>query len=133
MDWKKLAFILVVAGAYVGLFLYFGMRSEWGQIDQSDPAEISKQSATVQNYLELHPNAEYRISKNYLMGDGMVYAVEEDWKITELLGSTDNPKDEKGHYCWVVRWYNPSGGIPYVVYVYIDRDTLKILVVIEAI
>ena len=111
--------------------MYFRMWSGWGQIGQSDPVEISKQSVMVQNYLELHPDAEYRIWKRYLTGDGMIYAVGGDWKITELLGSTDSPKDGKGHYCWVVSWSDPSIGIPSVVSAYIDRDTLEILVVKE--
>lgn len=65
VSWKRLALILVVvaavAFAVVGYFLYFGV--------QHDLAEISKQSPTVQSYLEQHPNAEYEVTKCYLTGD----------------------------------------------------------------
>jgi len=133
---KKLVLVLAVVGAIavaVGLSLYFDVWSGLGGIRSSDPVEISKQSATVRRYLKDHPNAEYRIDQLYLMGDGSFYLTDGNWNITELLiGTSHSLKDGKDHYCWGVLWYDDSIVIEHVVYVYIDKDTLKILLVDEA-
>lgn len=129
VSWKRLALILVVvaavAFAVVGYFLYFGV--------QHDLAEISKQSPTVQSYLEQHPNAEYEVTKCYLTGDGRVYAVDEDWKLKEFRGSAGGePMDGKDHYCWLVGWHDPTSMIEHIVDVFIDKDVLEIVLVTEA-
>jgi len=88
--------------------------------------EISKENSTV--YLEMHPNATYSISRAYLTFDGLVYQVDENWKIKNAENvagiGPGKPVDGKDHYCWVVRWYdpNPDMAINHTVYVYIDRD-----------
>ena len=96
-------------------------------------AEISKQDPRVQEYLKQHPNAKYEVRKAYLTSDGMVYFVDENWNLKELAGSAiSKPLDGKDHYCWVVHWYDPSSTIPHIVNVFIDKETLKIVLIEEA-
>jgi hypothetical protein len=98
--------------------------------------EISKEHPTVKKYLEAHPNAMYDIRRVYLTSDGLVYQVDEHWKVkdSESVGSIDKPIDNKAHYCWVVHWYDPTPGVgvDHVIDVYIDRDSYEIVFVQEA-
>ncbi len=99
-----------------------------------DLAAISKQNRTVQSYLEHHLNAKYEIRKWYLTSDGRVYAVDKNWKIEHFIGSVgpERPIDNRNHYCWVVHWYDPNIGIPHIVDVFIDKETLEIVLAVEA-
>jgi len=61
------------------------------------------------------PNAILR-NNQYLTADGMVHAVDDNWKLKELLGSaSDKPADGKVHYCWVVQWHDPASMIEHIV------------------
>lgn len=116
--------IIVVAAGAVGYFYYY-------ESQKQSLAEISKQSPTVQNYLAQHPNASYEIEKSFLTADGMMYSVSDSWALKEPLGSAGEPTDGKEHYCWVVRWYDPTSAIMSRIDVFIDKDSLKIVLVRE--
>jgi len=129
MVWKYLALtaaVVVAVASVAGYFYYLTTQ-------QHHLIEISKQSSRVQSYLNQHPSAKCDITKRHLTADGMVHAVDDNWKLKELLGSAgDEPADGKDHYCWVVQWYDPTSMIEHIVNVFIDRDSLEIILVTEA-
>ncbi|MDF2956650.1 MAG: hypothetical protein OD814_000272 [Candidatus Alkanophagales archaeon MCA70_species_1] len=88
--------------------------------------EVSRQHPIVKKYLEMHPSATYYVEMVYLTSEGLVYQVDEQWRIKdfESVSSAGKPADGKDHYCWVVHWHDPTPGvgIDHIV-VYIDRDT----------
>jgi len=129
MVWKYLAIIAAVVVAVASVVGYFYYLSMW----QRHLIEISKQSSRVQSYLNQHPSAKCDITKKYLTAVGMVHAVDDDWKLKELLGSAgDKPADGKDHYCWDVQWYDPTSMIEHIVNVFVDRDSLEMVLVTEA-
>jgi len=126
---KKLALTLVVVIIFVGGILGYLLYSAM----QPNLSEISKQSPRVQSYLQQHPNAKYELTKCYLATNGTVYDVDENWRPKEVRGSAgEEPMDGKGHYCWVVHWYDPTSMIEHIINVWIDKDTLEIILVTEA-
>ncbi len=93
---------------------------------------ISKQHPDVKKYLEQYPNATYNIRRVYLTSDGLVYQVDEQWRVKdfESVGSVGGkPVDGKDHYCWAVCWSNPEPGIEHVIVVFIDKDSYEIVFV----
>jgi len=125
---KNSVIILVVIVSVAAVIGY----SYYSYTQRNSLAEISKQSSIVQNYLNQHPNATYSIRKSYLTADGMEYTVYDNWEKKELSGSVgSSPIDGNNHYCWVVHWYDPKSMIIHTVNVFIDRDTLQIILVTE--
>ncbi len=129
----KLFPIALIAALIIALYLLSYM-FQIPHTNYAKIAEISKQDPRVQNYLKQHSNAKYKVIKAYLSSDGVVYMVDENWKPKGLGGSiAGKPIDGKDHYCWIVHWYDPSPGVPHIVDVFIDKETLKIVLVIEAV
>ena len=125
---KKLAIILIVGVGFslAAAYLYYS------SLQQHNLVEISKQSPLVQNYLTQHPNATHNIVKSYVTSEGMLYTVYEDWELKDEAGSVGaSPQDGKDHHCWIVRWYDPTSMIMHRVNVFIDRDSLQIILVTE--
>ena len=118
----------------VGLMLITGCIKQRHFQNIANLAEISKQHPTVQNFLEVYPDAIYKISRAYLTSQGSVYQLDENWKIIDDSASSagGTPIDGKDHYCWVVHWYDQHRGVEHIVDVYIDRNTYKIVFVLEA-
>ncbi len=125
---------LLLGASVVALFIAACLLLYVSLSPPTDYAEISKQDPKVQRYLKQHPNAKYDVRRAYLTADGMVYAVDENWNLKRLMGSAGSePVDGKDHYCWVVHWYDPSPGVPHIIDVFIDKETLKIVLIVEAI
>jgi len=126
---KKLAMILIVGVGFsiAAAYLYYS------SLQQDNLVEISKQSPLVQNYLTQHPNATHNIVKSYITSEGILYTVYENWELKEQTGSVGaSPQDGKDHNCWIVHWYDPTSMIMHRVTVFIDRDSLQIILVTEA-
>jgi len=125
---KTSAIILVVIVAAAGTIGYI----YYSETQKSSLLEISKQSMTVQNYLTQHPNATYEIDKLYLTADGEAYSVYDNWALNKLVGDVvGEPVDGKEHFCWVVRWHDPTSMIMKRVNVFIDKNNLQIVLVEE--
>ena len=125
---KKLAIILIVGVGFslAAAYLYYS------SLQQDNLVEISKQSPLVQNYLTQHPNATHLIAKSYITSEGILYIVYEDWELKNEAGSVGaSPQDGKDHHCWIVCWYDPTSMIMHRVNVFIDRDSLQIILVTE--
>lgn len=119
--------VLVVAGIALGYVLYISR-----SLPESKAIEISKQSSVVQRYFSLHLNTECTVMKLYIESDGSVYTVDDHWELVRYVGGSGKPIDGKDHYCWKVHWYDPAGGIPHIVNVFVDKDSWDIVLVGEA-
>lgn len=126
---KTSAIILVAIVGIAGAIGYF----YYSETQKVSLVETSKQSTKVRNYLTQHPNATYNICKSYLAADGKVHSVYDNWALNELVGSAEEPTDGKDHYCWVVYWYDPTSAIMNRLNVFIDRDSLQIVLVEETV
>ncbi len=125
--WKTSAIILVVIVGAAGVIGYI----YYSETQKSSLVEISKQSIKVRDYLTQHPKATYEINKLYLTADGIAYSVYDNWGVDKFVGSVGEPTDGKEHYCWVVRWHDPTSTIMSRVNVFIDKNSLQIALVEE--
>ena len=92
------------------------------------PISASKQSPEVQEYLNQHPTAQWRVLKTFVKADGNIYLVYKDWIKSGWIGKVlTPPKDGKNHYCWRVRWWWFEQGILDGIDVFVDKDSLEIV------
>jgi len=94
---------------------------------ESKAVAISRQNPAVQTFISQDSSVKYGVGRSYVDGDGSVYRVDNNWVLIGYGGGTEKPTDGKGHYCWVVSWFDPTSIIDHVVYVYVDKDSWKIV------
>jgi hypothetical protein len=125
--------VLLVVASIVSGFLIAKVNDFINEQRSGDEAiELSKKSPEVQGYLAFHINAECDVMKLYVKRDGNVCTVDKHWELIRYVGHSNEPSDGQDHYCWCVRWHDPTSAISHILNVFIDKDSWKIVLIEEA-